>query len=41
METTDKWGNFVHGLVSRGYNDEEIAKIMGLNFMRVFKAVLG
>jgi membrane dipeptidase len=33
--------NLTRGLVSRGYSDEEIAGILGLNFLRVFEAVCG
>lgn len=33
--------NFTRGLVARGYSDEEIAKIMGGNWMRVFEQVWG
>ena len=32
--------NLTRGLVSRGYSDQEIKKILGLNWMRVFKRVL-
>jgi len=33
--------NITRGLVSRGYSDDEIAGILGLNFLRVFEAVCG
>lgn len=33
--------NLTRGLVGRGYSDEEIAGILGLNFLRVFEAVCG
>jgi len=29
------------GLVARGYSDQDIEKILGLNFLRVFKGVCG
>jgi len=29
------------GLVARGYSDEDIQKIIGLNFLRVFREVWG
>jgi membrane dipeptidase len=29
------------GLVQRGYSEEEVGKILGGNFMRVFRQVLG
>lgn len=32
--------NFTRGLVARGYSDDEIRKIIGLNWMRVYKKVL-
>jgi membrane dipeptidase len=31
--------NFTMGLVARGYSDQEIKKILGLNFLRLFKKV--
>lgn len=33
--------NLTRGLVSRGYTDEQVAGILGLNFLRVFEAVCG
>jgi len=33
--------NLIKGLVKRGYTDEEIQKIAGENFLRVFKKVVG
>lgn len=33
--------NITRGLVARGYGDEEIAGILGGNFMRVFEEVCG
>jgi len=41
IETVSKWPNITRGLVSRGYSDDEIAKIVGGNFMRVFEQVIG
>ncbi len=32
--------NFTHGLVERGYSDEDIIKILGGNYLRVLKEVL-
>jgi membrane dipeptidase len=32
--------NFTAGLVQRGYNDEDILKVLGGNFMRIYKQVL-
>jgi membrane dipeptidase len=33
--------NFTRGLVARGYKDEEITKIMGGNWLRVFEQICG
>ncbi|MBN2335484.1 membrane dipeptidase [Candidatus Bathyarchaeota archaeon] len=33
--------NFTMGLVARGYSDQEIKKILGLNWVRLFKRVWG
>ncbi len=35
----EKLGNLTAGLVRRGYSDEDVKKIMGLNLVRVFKEV--
>ncbi|MFC1803078.1 dipeptidase [Thermoproteota archaeon] len=35
------YSNISRGLVARGYSDIEIQKILGLNFMRVYKQVCG
>lgn len=35
------WPNITRGLVSRGYSDEEIKGILGGNFLRIFKEVVG
>jgi membrane dipeptidase len=35
------WPNFTRGLVSRGYSDQEIMKILGDNFLRFFDRVVG
>jgi membrane dipeptidase len=32
-----KWPNAVAGLLERGYSDEDLVKIIGLNWLRVFK----
>ena len=36
-----EWPNITRGLVSRGYNDDEIRGIIGDNFLRIFKEVVG
>ena len=33
--------NLIKGLASRGYSEQEIKKLAGENFMRVFKTVVG
>lgn len=33
--------NFTRGLVSRGYSDEDVTKIMGGNWLRVFEQICG
>jgi len=35
------WPNITRGLVSRGYSDDEIKGILGGNFLRLFKEVVG
>ena len=35
------WPYYTVGLVSRGYSDQEITKILGGNFLRVFEKVVG
>jgi membrane dipeptidase len=32
---------FTEGMIQRGYNDDEISKVLGLNWLRVYKQVLG
>ena len=39
LDALELFPNITKGLVARGYSDEEIEKILGGNFMRVFKAV--
>jgi membrane dipeptidase len=41
LEKYSYFSNFTRGLVSRGYSDEEIAKIMGGNWLRVFEQICG
>lgn len=40
-ENSAGFPNMTRGLVKRGYSDEDIAKIMGGNFMRVIKDTIG
>jgi membrane dipeptidase len=39
LDRHTKLGNLTRGLVERGYSDDEIEKILGGNFLRVFEAV--
>jgi membrane dipeptidase len=41
IETISKLPNVTRGLVSRGYSDEDIEKILGGNLLRVFAQVIG
>lgn len=41
MVNVGEFGNITRGLVSRGYSDPEIKKILGGNFLRVFREVCG
>lgn len=41
IESPLEWRNIVWGLVSRGYTDEEIAKIVGGNALRLIEEVVG
>jgi len=41
LENVTKIPNFTVSLAQRGYSDGEISKILGGNFLRVFKKVLG
>lgn len=41
IETVTDFPNIAKGLVGRGYSDTEIRKILGENFLRVFKKVFG
>jgi membrane dipeptidase len=40
LEDVTKLPNFVNGLLDRGYSDQDITKILGGNYLRVFKRVL-
>lgn len=40
LEDSSKLPNMTRELVARGYSDEEIRKILGGNFLRVFNKVL-
>jgi len=39
LETASEMFNITRGLISRGYSDQEIEKILGLNFTTVFERV--
>ena len=40
IENPGEWPNIVRGLVSRGYSDQEIEKIVGGNALRLAKKVI-
>ena len=39
LKEVSSYPNLVHGLLKRGYNDEDIEKILGLNLLRVWREV--
>ncbi|MFX0176841.1 MAG: dipeptidase [Candidatus Hodarchaeota archaeon] len=41
FEKYAKFPNLIKGLIDRGYSDKEINKIAGLNFLKIFKKVVG
>jgi len=41
FENYTKFPNLMEGLISRGYSDQEIKKIAGENFLRVFRKIVG
>lgn len=41
FENYAKFPNLIKGLIDRGYSDQEIGKLAGLNFLKVFKNVVG
>ena len=41
LDRSTEFGNITRGLVARGYTDEEVQKIMGGNFLRLFEDVCG
>lgn len=41
LEGANKMSNITKGLLNRGYNEKEIKKILGGNFLRVFKEIVG
>jgi membrane dipeptidase len=40
IESLEEWPNITRGLVSRGYSDQEIEKIVGSNALRLFDEVV-
>ncbi len=40
LDDITKFPSLTEGMVSRGYSDEDIRKILGANDLRVFKKVL-
>jgi membrane dipeptidase len=41
LEAWSNWPNITVGLVSRGYSDKEIEKIIGKNWLRLYERVIG
>ena len=41
IESPEEWPNITRGLVSRGYSDDDILKIIGGNALRVIEQVVG
>jgi membrane dipeptidase len=41
MKSWRDWPNITRGLVSPGFSDEEIRRILGENWLRVFQAAVG
>ena len=41
LETYRGWPNITRGMVARGYSDEDVAALLGGNFLRVFESVCG
>lgn len=41
IESPLEWRNIIRGLISRGYSNEEIQKIIGANALRIMKEVVG
>jgi membrane dipeptidase len=37
----NEWPNITRGLISRGYSDQEIEKILGSNYLKYFEKVVG
>ena len=40
-ETVRDWPNITVKLAARGFNEEEIRKLLGLNYLRVFREIVG
>jgi len=41
IESLEEWPNITRGLVSRGYSDQEIEKIIGSNALRIMDRTIG
>lgn len=41
IESPEEWPNITRGLVSRGYSDDQIRKILGGNALRILQEVVG
>jgi len=40
IESPEEWPNITRGLVSRGYSDQEIEKIVGGNALKIMERTL-
>jgi membrane dipeptidase len=36
-----EWPNLIRALVWRGYSDDDLLKLLGANFLRIFRDVVG
>ncbi len=41
FENFSDWPNLSVALAKRGFNEDELRKLLGLNFLRVFRDVVG
>jgi membrane dipeptidase len=41
IESPEEWPNITRGLVSRGYSDQDIKRIIGGNALQIIAEVIG
>jgi membrane dipeptidase len=41
FESLADWPNITAGLAQAGFNEDELRKLLGLNYLRVFRDVVG